>query len=332
MTFIQLATILGAASTAAAHGFVSSINVGGQEYPGYDPSNGQSSDSQDLIAWSTTATDQGYVEDVHSPDIICHEGAEPGAISAEVPAGGTVTVTWSQWLSDHKGPVIDYLANCNGECSNVDKTTLSFFKVDEAGLKDGTWGSDKLIDQGSSWDITIPSDLQAGNYVLRHEIIALHSSGNPQPYPQCVNIKVTGSGSSAPAGVPGMQLYSPDEPGLKANIWNNPSGTYDIPGPQLYAAGDSSAKAATGSTSDTSAGSSSTVQKETSTSTTACSNTNTGAGSSSASKSYTPDTDRAEYLVRRDDEEMAAEDVKRSFLEGAIVLQLGGVDWNCTRL
>ncbi|OJJ61479.1 hypothetical protein ASPSYDRAFT_148011, partial [Aspergillus sydowii CBS 593.65] len=230
--FIHLVAFLGTATTVAAHGYVTKIDVAGKEYPGFSPDTGKASG---LIAWSTEATDQGFVQDLHSPDIICHRGAVPGDISAEVPAGGTVTVAWSTWPEDHRGPVLDYLANCNGECNNVDKTTLKFFKIDEGGYDGDQWATNKLIQQGASWDITIPKDLKAGNYVLRHEIIALHSTTNgPQPYPQCVNLKVTGGGTSQPTGVPGTELYNGDEPGLKINIWDEKAvPSYQIPGPKL---------------------------------------------------------------------------------------------------
>ena len=42
-------------------------------------------------------------------------------------------------------------------------------------------------ENGFSWDVKIPSSLASGSYVLRHEIIGLHSAGNPngaQNYPQ----------------------------------------------------------------------------------------------------------------------------------------------------
>ncbi|KAL2829515.1 glycosyl hydrolase family 61-domain-containing protein [Aspergillus cavernicola] len=228
--------LLGTAGTAAAHGFVSNINIAGNDYEGYKVDTAPWAETPpELIAWSTSATDQGYTDDYNGPDIICHRDAAPGALSGEVAAGDTVTVKWNQWLSDHKGPVIDYLANCNGDCATVDKTTLEFFKIDAKGLTAGTWASDELLANGASWDITIPADLKAGNYVLRHEIIALH--GAPQFYPQCVNLKVTGSGTSTPSGTPGMQLYSKTEKGFNTNIWQEPT-EYKLPGPALYRTGD----------------------------------------------------------------------------------------------
>ena len=135
----------------------------------------------------------------------------------------------------------DYLANCNGDCKNVDKTTLEFFKIDGVGLIDdttvpGTWASDQLIANNNSWTVTIPSDIAPGNYVLRHEIIALHSAGlvdGAQNYPQCVNLEVTGSGTATPDGVLGTALYTETDPGIEINIYTSLS-TYIVPGPTLY--------------------------------------------------------------------------------------------------
>jgi hypothetical protein len=136
---------------------------------------------------------------------------------------------------------LDYLANCNGDCKTVDKTTLNFFKIDGVGLIDdttvpGTWASDTLIANNNSWTVTIPSDIAPGNYVLRHEIIALHSAGTvdgAQNYPQCVNLEVTGSGTATPSGVLGTALYVETDPGIEINIYTSLS-TYVIPGPTMY--------------------------------------------------------------------------------------------------
>ncbi|CRG89742.1 Endoglucanase-4 [Talaromyces islandicus] len=236
--------VLGLASTAAAHGFVQGIVIGDEFYSGFIADKfPYESDPPAVIGWSTTATDKGFVDGTEytDPNIICHKNATPGAISASVAAGGKVELQWTPWPDSHHGPVIDYLANCNGNCSTVDKTTLEFFKIDQAGLINdtvvpGTWASDELIANNNSWTVTIPTSIAPGNYVLRHEIIALHSAGNEdgaQNYPQCINLEITGSGTDKPSGTPGEKLYSPTDPGILVNIYASLS-TYDIPGPALY--------------------------------------------------------------------------------------------------
>jgi Auxiliary Activity family 9 (formerly GH61) len=196
-----------------------------------------------VIGWTTTATNLGYVDGTEytEPDIICHQNATPAQLSAPVAAGGTVELQWSPWPEGHWGPVITYLANCNGNCSTVDKAKLDFVKIDQSGLINytyipGTWADNELIAANNSWTVTIPSSIEPGNYVLRHEIIALHeakSKDGAQNYPQCINLEITGSGTASPSGTPGEELYSPSDPGLLINIYTTFT-TYAIPGPTLW--------------------------------------------------------------------------------------------------
>lgn len=262
--------LLASASLVAGHGYVSSIEVDGTTYGGYlVDTYYYESDPPELIAWSTNATDDGYVSPTQydSSNIVCHRGSAPGALAAPVTPGGTVKMTWNTWPDDHHGPVITYLANCNGSCSDVDKTALQFFKIDAGGLIDdseipGTWATDKLIDNNYSRSITIPSDIEAGNYVLRHEIIALHGAEDldgAQNYPQCINLNVTGSGTATPSGTLGTALYKDTDPGIYIDIWQSIS-SYTIPGPTLYTAGSTATAAASSATTTAAATSASTTE------------------------------------------------------------------------
>ncbi|KAK2764259.1 hypothetical protein FQN54_008951 [Arachnomyces sp. PD_36] len=245
----SLVGALALASQAAAHGYVKNLNVDGKDFGGYLVDKYPYTDKKpDTIGWSNAATDLGFVDGsgYSSGDIICHKEGQPGSTSANVAAGGTVKWDWTEWPESHHGPVITYMANCNGDCTNVDKSSLKFFKIEEAGLIDGSsapgkWASDKLISNGNTWEVTVPSSLAAGNYVMRHEIIGLHSAGNEngaQNYPQCINLKVTGGGSDNPEGTLGTALYTPTDPGIKVSIYESLD-NYQIPGPALYKAGDS---------------------------------------------------------------------------------------------
>ncbi|PYH52205.1 lytic polysaccharide monooxygenase auxiliary activity family 9 protein [Aspergillus niger CBS 101883] len=262
--------LLASASLVAGHGYVSSIEVDGTTYGGYlVDTYYYESDPPELIAWSTNATDDGYVSPTQydSSNIVCHRGSAPGALAAPVTPGGTVKMTWNTWPDDHHGPVITYLANCNGSCSDVDKTALQFFKIDAGGLIDdseipGTWATDKLIDNNYTRSITIPSDIEAGNYVLRHEIIALHGAEDldgAQNYPQCINLNVTGSGTATPSGTLGTALYKDTDPGIYIDIWQSIS-SYTIPGPTLYTAGSTATAAASSATTTAAATSASTTE------------------------------------------------------------------------
>lgn len=221
----------------------------------WTPSDAYATPAPERIGWADQNLDLGFTSpsEFAGPNIICAKEATNAALSAKVAAGATIDLQWSTWPDSHHGPVITYLANCGGDCATVDKTTLKFFKIDEGGLVDdsnvpGTWASDTMIANNNTWTVTIPSDLAAGGYVLRHEIIALHSAGQDdgaQAYPQCINLEISGTGSLAPEGTLGEALYTPTDPGILVNIYQSLS--YTIPGPALYNS------AATGSAPTTSA-------------------------------------------------------------------------------
>ncbi|KAI4242001.1 MAG: hypothetical protein L6R40_004228 [Gallowayella cf. fulva] len=257
-----LAVVLITLSTVSAHGMVSGVVAGGVYHPGYTINYAYSSSHPPMAAWSAPGDkDTGFINpgNYTNPDIICHKGATPGSLYATVAAGSTVELQWSDWPESHHGPVIDYLANCNGECTSVDKTKLQFTKIDGEGLLDytsmpGNWASDKLKAANNSWTVTIPESVAPGNYVLRHEIIALHSAQNPdgaQNYPQCVNLKVTGYGTDKlTSGTLGTQLYTPKDAGIFVNIYSKL--TYTVPGPKLYSGASSGTPTSDGSPSVTS--------------------------------------------------------------------------------
>ena len=240
------ASALAGAALASAHGFVSNVVINGAFYGGYEVNSfPYMADPPTVIGWSSTATDLGFVapDAFGSPDIICHRGSENAQGYAEVAAGDSIFFQWNTWPDSHKGPVIDYLAPCGSAgCGSVDKTTLEFFKISEAGLVDGSsapgiYASDELIDNSNGWLTKIPESIAPGDYVLRHEIIALHSGGDAngaQNYPQCFNIRITGSGTEVPAGVLGTELYKADDAGILFSIYS-PVDDYPIPGPALIA-------------------------------------------------------------------------------------------------
>ncbi|KAL1952703.1 hypothetical protein VTO42DRAFT_4425 [Malbranchea cinnamomea] len=235
---LSTASLLALASYAAAHGYVSSIQAGGQTYPGADPHN----PNPESPGWQAENTDLGFVEPsaFSTPAIACHKNARAPPAHATVQAGSTIKLTWNTWPESHHGPVLDYIAPCNGDCSSASAGSLNFVKIAEKGLISGSnpgfWAADELIQNGNSWEVTIPANLAPGKYVLRHEIIALHSAGNPngaQAYPQCINLEVTGGGSATPSGQPATSFYSPNDPGILFNLYQS-FDSYPIPGPAVW--------------------------------------------------------------------------------------------------
>jgi len=240
ITFFSLIT------SVVAHGTVSGIVADGVYYTGYNPSFQYMNPLPVIPAWSTPQDlDNGFVSPsaYSTADIICHKAATNGQIAAPVKAGGKVEFQWTPWPTSHKGPMIDYLANCNGPCETVDKSTLKWFKIDAVGLisptqmSDGYWASDVMIANNNSWTVVIPPTIAQGNYVVRHETIALHAAGQAngaQNYPFCFNLAITSSGSASPAGVLGTALYQATDPGIVYDIYQSTLATYTIPGPALY--------------------------------------------------------------------------------------------------
>ncbi|KAI0407144.1 glycosyl hydrolase family 61-domain-containing protein [Xylaria palmicola] len=246
-SYLGLLALVYGSSLGAAHSFVSNINIDRLMYDGFRPAIPHPNPL--AVGWSTTAFDQGYVNQTGftTEEIICHRGSRNANAHALVSAGDHIHVQWNGWPMSHKGPVIDYLASCgeNRPCERVDKNNLRFFKISEIGLLDGAnvtkgpgglWATDLLIANNNSWIVEIPPQIKPGFYVLRTEIISLHNASNAigaQNYPQCLNLRVEGNGTLLPSGTPGKELYDPEEPSVHLDIYKEGLSTYKIPGPTV---------------------------------------------------------------------------------------------------
>lgn len=241
-------------TSVLAHGTVPMFRTDGVDQGGflldyyYEIINGGT--PPDVAGWYAENLDNGFVSpnNYGTADINCHINAKPGAIAASIPAGGVIDFLWSAWPDSHVGPVFTYAAKCAGDdCTTVDKTTLSWVKIDEAAIDfdTQTWAATDLLNNNNTWSTTVPASLAPGQYVFRHEIIAMHGAGSAngaQNYPQCFNIEVTGSGTQElPAGTPGTELYTADHPGILFNPYQDLT-SYDIPGPALWTGAAAAAK------------------------------------------------------------------------------------------
>lgn len=257
-SFATKAALLGAfASTALAHGTVTGFLTDGTYNQGflldyyYMQQNGQTPPTH--YGWYAENLDNGFVEpnSYGEADIICHKNSKPASATAKVAAGGKVDFQWTNWPESHIGPVITYVAKCDADCADQDKTTLKFVKIDEAGYDTTkkSWAAVDMIANNNTWSTTVPESLAPGNYVFRHEIIALHGAGSEngaQNYPQCVNIEVTGSGTESPEGTLGTALYKSTDPGILFNPYTTIT-SYEIPGPALFGSGSSGSQPGSGS-------------------------------------------------------------------------------------
>lgn len=135
--FCLLSLLAALSSKALAHGIVTKIIVGSSTYQGYHPNFQYMPTPPPTIGWAAPPTqDMGPVDsnNLQNPDVICQRNGTPATTSAEVAAGDTVSLQWTPWPESHKGPMLDYLADCGGDCATVDKTQLKFFKIDGVGM------------------------------------------------------------------------------------------------------------------------------------------------------------------------------------------------------
>ncbi|KAI1858041.1 uncharacterized protein JN550_012934 [Neoarthrinium moseri] len=227
---------------AAAHGYVSGVKVNNAGwFPGADPVwyYLPSGAAAPTTGWNALNQDNGFVapDSYQTSNIACHKNATAGQLYINANAGDSLTFFWNTWPDTHKGPIINYIAPCNGDCTTKSAASLSWTKFSEGGYNAGTWVTDTLIKNNFTSSTTIPAKLKAGNYVIRHEIIALHSAGNDngaQNYPQCLNIKVGGSGSvNPPTGTAATSLYKRTDSGILFDLYRSFT-SYPIPGPTVW--------------------------------------------------------------------------------------------------
>ena len=62
-----------------------------------------------------------------------------------------------------------------------------------------SWGT-AVVKATLQWPAAIPANLAPGNYLIRHELLALHQVYTLQCYPECAQLVVTGTGTGVPLG------------------------------------------------------------------------------------------------------------------------------------
>lgn len=275
------AVTLAAAGHVLAHGGVLSYSWGGQWYWGFKPYNTPVGQVTIQREWDT----YDPIQDATASTIACNDDgtALPSGqqLTGTVAAGTAITAYWNNPWPHPYGPMLTYMANCNGSCDSANAKDLDWFKIDESGLisgtvASGTWGSGQMIANNNTWTSTVPSCIPAGNYLIRFETIALHSQP-AQWYPECAQLTVTGGGSTVPGNTckfPGC--YSNSDPGTAIDIYGQAAQTqttYVIPGPAVFTCGGSNTKTTTTTTTTRTSSTSSTRTSSTTTTSTKTSST-----------------------------------------------------------
>ncbi|KAI5834882.1 glycoside hydrolase family 61 protein [Schizophyllum commune Tattone D] len=240
-------TLLAIAAFVAAHGYVQEIvDSAGTVYTGYLPyQDPYMNPTPERIVRKIPGN--GPVTDLSLIDVQCNgyteggqAGSDPAPIYATIAAGSELHLNWTTWPESHMGPIITYMARAPSDITAWEPgTDAVWFKVDELGkTSDGKWAATDILSENNSiYTFTIPASLKAGQYIIRHEIIALHSAWEypgAQVYPSCIQVEVTGSGSALPTSFvsfPGA--YTADTPGIVFDAYDD-SLDYPIPGPAVW--------------------------------------------------------------------------------------------------
>ncbi|KAH0579350.1 Cellulose-growth-specific protein [Termitomyces sp. J132] len=247
------------ATSALAHGFVSRITVDGKVYKGNTPNGDENPSIIRLI--STTSPVKGAT----NPDVNCGSGApHPATDVGNAMPGSKLEFTWDAGDGENwphnTGPLMTYMASCGSTtCDKFDSTKAKWFKIDQQGRNaSGDWIQADIM-AGQPVRVTLPDTLAPGNYLIRHEIIALHlatSMGGAEFYPSCSQFTVGGSQTGAPTdkelvSFPGA--YSDSDPGIfDPDVFNSGS-PYTFPGPPIAAFVSGSSSSSGSATTGTSA-------------------------------------------------------------------------------
>ncbi|EAU87051.1 endoglucanase-4 [Coprinopsis cinerea okayama7 len=234
-TLLTLLPLFLAPSLVSAHGVVRDITIAGKKYTGPEPRQGFRDPGSSIIR---QVEDTSPVKGANNPAMSCGTNSARASQVADVNPGDEIAFNWGSW--PHRvGPLITYMASCGSTpCSEFDSANAKWFKIDQKALKDnGGWYQADVAD-GAPATAKIPSNLAPGNYLIRHEIIALHvamSQGGAEFYPSCSQVRVGGSGTGAPSGdelvsFPGA--YTDNHPGILMNAFGNVA-KYDFPGPAV---------------------------------------------------------------------------------------------------
>jgi len=228
-----LASIAGLlAHQVASHGGCLNYTVGETWYPGYVDFTPPDIPSHDLLSHSSTQlTQHSYnPDDDHTSQeaapwmpqrswitvdpifettnhsLSCNFPGRPARAYIPITAGSNITAVYGSWVHT-VGPMIAWMAHCPGDdCFTADPSTLDWFKIGQKGLESGTielgdWFQktfSRWDGTPSLWSETVPKGLRKGRYLVRHEIISLHSANKPQFYPECANLDVSGEGEGYP--------------------------------------------------------------------------------------------------------------------------------------
>jgi len=241
-TFATLALAASLAPSVLAHGFLRSITIDGQLYKGNIPNQSNNSSPIRVI------DDITPVKGATNRAVNCGKNALIAAQVVPANPGSLVAFDWASgddttW-PHNIGPMFTYMSTCgNTTCDNFDAINAQWFKIQEVGQRPNNlsqWAQFDLF-EGKTANVTLPNDLPAGDYLIRHEIIALHlgnEAGGAEFYPSCSQIRLAPPSNNTLVQQPSVTVslpgaYSDTDPGIFVPTIFDPVQNYQFPGPPI---------------------------------------------------------------------------------------------------
>lgn len=118
----------------------------------------------------------------------CNTPGTPARAYIPIRAGENITAVYAYWVHT-VGPMIAWMAYCDNadnDCTTFSSETADWFKIGEKGLLEGSIETGEWFQKAFSmwdgspslWSEKVPVGLKAGRYLVRHEIISLHSANS----------------------------------------------------------------------------------------------------------------------------------------------------------
>ncbi|KAG2034740.1 glycoside hydrolase family 61 protein [Suillus americanus] len=223
----------------SAHGYLAQVVIDGNNYYGNVPN------AKPVPSIIRQINDVSPVMGASNPYLNCGQDAQLASLVANANPSSHLQFWWKGGDGGHwphnTGPIMTYMARCvDTTCDQYNSTNAKWFKIKETGLQPGdmVWYQQNIMD-GGAVNVILPPILAPGQYLIRHEIIALHEAvamGGAQFYPSCTQVNIQGDQwDVAPASdkvtFPGG--YNDDDPGIYDPMVFNRPVQYTFPGPPV---------------------------------------------------------------------------------------------------
>ena len=125
------------------------------------------------------------ISSVTSDDMACGVNGQTGVVRVcPVNAGSTLTLEFRVWPDaekpgaidpSHKGPCAVYMKQVESAIANNNAVGDGWFKIFSEDYNSDTekWCTENLITNNGHLSVQIPTDLEAGYYLVRSELLAL---------------------------------------------------------------------------------------------------------------------------------------------------------------